>query len=101
MTAQECEAWRRETAKSSVAWRNDPIHSDAKDCLFYKGGESGVYVHIVDNVIHVGNYEGAFPHIGEALFVEKGRKVMATNDTAHKRVIEGLGVSFLTQLLYH
>ena len=42
--------------------------------LYYSGGESGIDMRVTrDGSLQVGNYEGAIPHIGDALF-KPGRK---------------------------
>ncbi len=63
-------------------WVEDAVSRlNGRGCLYYSGGESGIYMRITpDGTLQVGNYEGAIPHIGEALF-KPGRRGNATVPT--------------------
>lgn len=63
---------------STTEWFADPIHKTSDDMWFFKGGENGVYVQfhatpLDPQTVNVtaGTYEGAIPHIGDALFNQK------------------------------
>lgn len=73
MDQKECENWIAVTASSSYKWVEDRIsYSNGRGYLYYTGGEDGVYIQISnDGTLKIGTYEGAFPHIGEALFKVK------------------------------
>lgn len=74
MTKQEEQAWLEETAKSAGRWNEDPIWASKGDLLLYRGGESGRYIevrsggHLTKGDLSMGTYDGALPHIGEAIF---------------------------------
>jgi len=119
MTEQEFNFWWDETQKSTYQWRRDLIISGNTKLkaqrennpalereLFYKGGENGIYIDIDGTgMVEVGEYEGAYPHIGEAMFTPKqknhpmyhGHPAQNLND-AFTAVIETLGIPFLVDL---
>lgn len=70
MTKAEYNAWLAETLRSRERWAVDPIQwLNHGRLLFYKGGCDGHYVEIErEGAVTVGTYEGALPHIGEAMF---------------------------------
>jgi len=98
MTKQEFENWKAETARSAHKWQIDPIHNQPTDTLIYKGGEDGHFINVSGNRVVVGTYEGAIPHIGEALFRPVGTVECRDNKDAWKRLLERAGVPFLLEL---
>lgn len=70
MDQREFEHWQAVTSGSRHMWVEDAVtRMNGRGCLYYSGGESGIYMRITqDGMLQVGNYEGAIPHIGEALF---------------------------------
>lgn len=70
MTQEEFDGWSRITALSREQWLMDQVTWENKQTLLaYKGGENGTYVRVEpDGRLEIGEYEGAIPHIGEALF---------------------------------
>jgi len=102
MTKSEYDHWKRVTAQSTQNWILDEITlHNWNSYLFYKGGEDGTYIEInPSGRATVGHYEGALPHIGEALFIAKHTKVLADNaEEALKIVTERMGLQFLRNLV--
>jgi len=124
MTKEEFNAWTEETKFSERNWRRDHITGDNSKLykehpewfkgkmkpvereLFYKGGTDGVFIEIIgDGTVTVGEYKGAVPHIGEALFIPKhtnrplyhGRPAENLSD-GFAAITERLGVEFLVEL---
>lgn len=96
MNKAEYGAWVAETEKSEHKWQMDLVHNTSNDCLFYKGGtEHGHYIHIKQNVVEIGDYQGAFPHIGEALFTSRTQVQCKDNQEAWTRLLERGGMHFL------
>ena len=119
MTKQEFNAWWAETKASENKWNRDEITgyntkriSEIKNNpalyqeLFYTGGRDGIYITVNGmGTVEVGEYRGAYPHIGEAIFTRKhANQPMyhgkpATNfDEGFTAIIERLGISFLVDL---
>lgn len=100
------QAWTRETSSSRYKWVVDRIHDLPDDFLVFTGGENGRYVSITSNkkvtTLTVGTYQGAVPHIGEALFTPKASKTFEGDnqiDFAHKFLLERAGAQFLIDIL--
>lgn len=89
MDQQEYNAWKTETARSETRFILDQIPwYNRKEILFYKGGVNGCYVWIfADGTATIGTYEGAVPHIGEAMFNEIHRNKVADDAISALRVI--------------
>ena len=71
MTPEEFAAWKESTRESGHHWTVDPIHDgrDGRDLLLFVGGESGKFLRFNNrDTLKIGSYEGAVPHIGEAVF---------------------------------
>ena len=83
MTAAEMRQWLAVTENSRYQWIEDEVtRLNGCGALYYFGGEDGVYIRIQpEGELSVGTYEGAFPHIGEALFTRKS--VMDCGDFNH------------------
>ena len=123
MNKAEFDAWTAETKFSERNWRRDHITGEnskryadhpewfngkppmARE-LFYKGGTDWVYIEICgDGTVTVGEYEGAIPHIGEAMFtVKHSNRPMYRGKPAENlsegfaAISERLGVGFLVEL---
>ncbi|MDR2088527.1 MAG: DUF3849 domain-containing protein [Clostridiales Family XIII bacterium] len=67
---REFAAWMAVTENSRHRWVEDDIYRlNGRGALYYTGGEDGTYIRIQsDGVLEAGTYEGAVPHIGEAMF---------------------------------
>jgi hypothetical protein len=86
MNQKEFELWRAVTASSTHKWVEDAIFRlNGRGALYYTGGENGVYMKIPkDGMLELGTYEGALPHIGEAIFTVKAQKQCADfNESFH------------------
>jgi hypothetical protein len=70
MTQHEFEYWQAVTAESAHKWVEDRVtRLNGNGALFYTGGEDGQYMRLSpEGKLTVGTYEGAIPHIGEAMF---------------------------------
>lgn len=101
MNAQEFAAWTRYTKGSEFSWRLDECaRHNLGVLLLCKGGEDGCFVRIErDGKTEAGTYEGAIPHIGEALFKTTFRKTFPNQDDAFARVAECYGTGFLLDLV--
>jgi len=102
MTQKEYDQWKRETAKSRSSWTMDQVSFHNRgDLLFFRGGEDGTYIEIrKDGFVSVGYYEGAIPHIGEAIFLKKhGKQLADDRDKALARVVETMGMPFLLDFI--
>lgn len=119
MTKQEFNAWWEETKASREKWNRDDITGYNSKLLaernnnpalyrelFYTGGSEGVYIEVNGmGIVEVGEYQGAYPHIGEAIFTRKHANnpmyhgKPATNfDEGFVAIMERLGISFLIDL---
>ena len=70
MTQHEFEYWQAVTESSAHKWVEDRVtRLNGNGALFYTGGEDGQYMRLSpEGKLTVGTYEGAIPHIGEAMF---------------------------------
>lgn len=69
MTPQEHEGWKAVTAQSKDRWVRDICLSQRPETHFYyRGGENGHFIEVEGPKITMGKYDGAMPHIGEAMF---------------------------------
>lgn len=70
MSPQEFAAWSERTRASETRWQVYSIMwLNQGRFLAYRGGVDGIYAEVSpDGVAAIGTYEGAVPHIGEALF---------------------------------
>ena len=102
MTQQEFEGWKQWTENSKRHWTVDPIRNGKNhpEMLVHIGGENGKFMLFYpDGMLEMGSYEGAWPHIGEALFKIEGKKKFANMDDAIARAIEAGGLKFLLDFI--
>jgi hypothetical protein len=67
--------------------------------MYYTGGEDGVYMRISkDGSLEAGDYEGAFPHIGEATFTPVVTKQFNSFNEAFTAAMEAGGKQFLVDM---
>jgi hypothetical protein len=103
MNKEEFEKWKRITEVSENNWLFDPIVSanTPGSHLIYKGGFNGGYVWIEPNgEACIGTYQGAIPHIGEAMFTPLySNRVADTGDEALAIVCDKLGLDISAQII--
>jgi hypothetical protein len=70
MSEQEFAAWQALTESSRELWTEDDIFRlNGHGSFYYHGGEDGNFIKIhKSGLLEAGTYEGALPHIGEAMF---------------------------------
>ena len=100
MTGQELKQWLAVTDNSRYQWTEDEItRRNGRGALYYFGGENGVYIQVQpDGELSLGTYEGAFPHIGEALFTRKAVLAFDGFDQALQKAMELGGQQFLQDM---
>ena len=100
MTDQELNQWLVVTENSRYQWTEDEVtRLNGRGALYYFGGEDGVYIRVQpDGELSVGTYEGAFPHIGEALFTRKAVLACDGFDQALQKAMELGGQQFLQDM---
>ena len=100
MTDQELKQWLAVTENSRYQWTEDEItRRNGRGALYYFGGENGVYIQVQpDGELSLGTYEGAFPHIGEALFTRKAVLAFDGFDQALQKAMELGGQKFLQDM---
>ena len=78
MTKDEFALWQTITGNSCFHWTEDAIFRlNGRGAFYYIGGEDGGYMRIhKDGSLEVGAYEGAIPHIGEAVFIPAWRQTV-------------------------
>lgn len=74
MNRDQFQIWNREAQDAKGEWRMDVIHCKVEDLLAYKEVEPGLgyYLMVNNGIVHLGEYKGAVPHIGEAQFHMSG-----------------------------
>ncbi len=84
MTQAEYAAWLDVTKQSAGRWQVDPVQwLNERRMLVYKGGVSGQFAVVErDGRLDLGTYEGALPHIAEALFTTAMTFKFASQDKA-------------------
>ena len=97
---QNISVWMAITQGSQHQWTEDEIYRlNGQGALYYTGGEDGIYVRIESNgMLEAGNYEGATPHIGEAMFTPKIIKEYDSYSAAVQAVMEAGGKQFMTDM---
>lgn len=74
MPKHEFDKWIKEVHSYPGHFILDGIHSKLDDLLAYKPVKDGIgfYLMVKKRIVTMGAYEGAIPHIGEALFTIDG-----------------------------
>ena len=100
MTKDEFALWQAITENSRFHWTEDAIFRlNGCGAFYYIGGQDGGYMRIhQDGRLEIGAYEGAIPHIGEALFIPKSEKQYADFNEAFTAVIQLGGKRFLVDM---
>jgi|GEM_PF-2171533 len=93
-------AWIAVTESSRFRWVEDEIvRLNGRGAMYYTGGEDGIYMRISnDGKLEAGNYEAAFPHIGDAFFIPLVVKQFDNFSDAYKAAMEAGGKQFLTDM---
>jgi hypothetical protein len=94
------DAWMAVTESSSRRWTEDEIYNfNGHGSLYYIGGENGMYMRIQkDGTLEAGNYEGAIPHIGEALFKPAVTRKFENYSAAFTKALNAGGKKFLVDM---
>jgi len=101
MNAEEFEKWAAFQKKNAGHWVMDRVREmNTGDLFFYNALPSdparGIFVEITKaGALRSGRFEGAVPHIGEALFTIKVDKKFENQDKAFTHAVTALGLSFL------
>ena len=100
MTQLEFEYLQAITKSSVHKWVEDNItRLNGNGALYYTGGEDGRYMRLSsDGKLTVGTYEGAIPHIGEALFRCEAEHQYADFNTAFEVACKLGGKQFLVDM---
>ena len=100
MNQKELEHWQAVTASSTHRWVEDSIFRlNGRGAMYYTGGEGGSYMKISqDGTLELGAYEGALPHIGEAIFTVKAQKQCADFGEAFRVACQIGGKKFLMDM---
>lgn len=100
MDQREFEHWQAVTSSSQHMWVEDAVaRLNGRGCLYYTGGESGIYMRITqEGTLQVGNYEGAVPHIGEALLGPGAERKCGSFNEAFQQACELGGRKFLADM---
>jgi len=71
-------------------WAEDEIYRlNGRGAMYYTGGEDGIYLRIqADGTLETGSYEGAIPHIGDAVFTPKVTKAYDSYSAAFQAAME-------------
>jgi len=98
---QNFAAWMAVTKSSEHRWVEDEIYRlNGRGAMYYTGGEDGIYLRIqADGTLEAGNYEGAFPHIGEATFMPVVTKEYDSYSAAFQAAMEAGGKQFMVDML--
>ena len=85
MNKAEFKAWKAHTELSKTSWILDPVHNGQRgqNYLFHRGGKNGQFIEVYDGgLVVIGDYEGAYPHIGEAAFAPLYEKAFENSEEA-------------------
>ncbi|GHV39781.1 hypothetical protein FACS189490_03910 [Clostridia bacterium] len=100
MTEKEFAGWQAITESSRARWTEDELYRmNGRGAMYFIGGEDGAYLRIgKDGVIEAGAYEGAIPHIGEAMFSPAVTERLEDYNAAFARALELGGKRFLMDM---
>lgn len=100
MDKEEFEQWMEVTRSSRHRWVEDEVtRLNGRGALYYMGGENGLFIRIgTDGMLRAGTYEGALPHIGEAVFTVKAEKKFDSWEQAYQQALEAGGIKFLMDM---
>ncbi len=97
---KELAAWNAITDSSRYTWTEDDIFRlNGRGAMYFIGGETGIYMRVSkEGTLDVGTYEGAIPHIGEAIFKSTSNHKFDNYDQAFTHALETGGMKFLVDL---
>jgi len=100
MTKDEFAYWQSRIENSRFQWTEDAIFRlNGRGAFYYTGGEDGIYIKIhKDGLVEAGTYEGAFPHIGEAIFTVNAERQCKDYSAAFAAAMEAGGKKFLLDM---
>lgn len=100
MTKEEFAYWQGRTESSRNKWTEDEIFRlNGRGAFYYIGGEDGQYIEInKSGLLEIGKYEGAIPHIGEAIFTMQAKRQCKDFDDAFKTAVTAGGKKFLADM---
>ena len=100
MTQREFEYLQAITESSVHKWVEDNItRLNGNGALYYTGGEDGRYMRLSsEGKLTVGTYEGAIPHIGEAMFRREAEHQYADFNAAFEAACKLSGKQFLVDM---
>ena len=107
MNATETEAWVKSMKANRGHWKVDPVHNGTEasgySLLLYKtkvnDHTAGEYIFVRKDHVSAGEFAGAIPHMGEALFTAHWDREFASFSDAVETVIERAGMSVLMALI--
>lgn len=100
MTDKEFAYWQNVTEISKFQWVEDKVTClNGRGQLYYTGGQDGYYMRIFpDGQFTIGTYEGAYPHIGEAMFTKKAEHKFENENDAFMAALKIGGKGFLVDV---
>jgi hypothetical protein len=100
MTKDEFAYWQSRIENSRFRWTEDEIYRlNGRGAFYYTGGEDGIYIKIHKNGrFEAGTYEGAFPHIGEALFTVEAERRCKDYNEAFAPAMQAGGKQFVLDM---
>lgn len=92
--------WLAVTESSRFKWTEDEIvRLNGRGAMYYIGGEYGQFIRInKDGLLTAGTYEGAIPHIGEAMFQVVVEKQYPDFNAAFEAAVNAGGKKFLVDM---
>jgi hypothetical protein len=100
MNEQEFAGWQSLNESSRHHWMEDEIFNlNGRGAFYFIGGEDGLYMRIEKGGrLEAGTYEGAIPHIGEAMFTVVSEKQYANYSDAFAAAMNIGGKRFLADM---
>ena len=101
MNKVEFDMWKKHTESNRFQWKLDPVHNgvNGNSYIFHRGGENGQFIEVDCGKATIGNYEGAIPHIGEAMFQGIYNNMYGSDNDAFLALIHKGGFTFLKEFV--
>lgn len=92
--------WIAKTESSRYRWTEDEIFRlNGRGAMYYHGGTDGIYLQIhKEGLVEFGKYEGAIPHIGDAMFQVLAEKQTKDFNEAFAVAMNWGGKQFLVDM---